>query len=169
MVDWTVSSETGEEPEDKKRFWISLAAGAGIVLILVAAIFLFTRQTGAPGAGAVEHLPFGAEEQAYAAHIHFLGLQMSRAANFLNQEITYVTGQVSNDGVRTIREVEVTLEFHDPFNQVVLRETRALLGAPRARPLEGGQRRDFQVSLEHVPDTWNHQYPSIQVTGLKLE
>ncbi len=169
MVERTASNETSAEPEDRKRLWISLAAGAGIVLILVAAIFLLTRQRSAPGAGAVERLPFGPDERAYAAHIHFLDLRMSRAANFLNQEVTYVTGQISNDGVRTIREVEVTLEFHDPFNQVVLRETRALLGTPRARPLPGGQRRGFQISLEHVPDTWNQQYPSIRVTGLRLE
>ncbi len=164
----TIGNEAGVEQEDKKRFRVSLAAGAGFVLIVLAALFVLTRQTRAPGAGAVERLPFGQEEQAYAARIHFLGLQMSRAANMLNQEVTYITGQVSNDGVRTIREVEVTLEFRDQFNQVVLRETRPLLGA-RARPLGGGERRGFQVSLEYVPEAWNQQYPSIQVTGLQLE
>ena len=168
MEPGTIGNEAGVEQEDKQRFRVSLAAGVGFVLIVLAALFLLTRQTKVPGAGAVEHLPFGQEEQAYAARIHFLGLQMSRAANMLNQEVTYVTGQVSNDGVRTIREIEVTLEFRDQFNQVVLRETRPLLGA-RARPLGGGERRGFQVSLEYVPEAWNQQYPSIQVTGLQLE
>lgn len=164
----TIGNEAGVEQEDKNRFRVSLAAGAGFVLILLAALFLLTRPMKAPGTGAVEHLPFGQEEQAYAARIHFLGPQMSRAANMLNQEVTYVSGQVSNDGARTIREVEVTLEFRDQFNQVVLRETRPLLGT-RARPLEGGERRGFQISLEYVPEAWNQQYPSIQVTGLQLD
>ena len=156
------------EGEEKRHFWISLALGAGVVVALALAVVFLTRPRGAGGPGAVQHLPFGPGEQAYATHIHFLDLQMSRASNLLNQEVTYVAGQISNDGVRTIREVEVTFEFHDPFNQVVLRETRWLLGA-RPRPLEGGQRREFQISLEFVPQTWNQQYPSIQVTGLELE
>ena len=156
------------EGEGKRQFWVSLAVGAGVVLILAVAVVFLTRPKNAAGPGAVQHLPFGPGEQAYATHVHFLALQMSRASNLLNQEVTYFAGQISNDGVRTIREVEVTLEFHDPFNQVVLRETRSLLG-PHARPLDGGQRREFQVSLEFVPQTWNQQYPSIQVTGLELE
>jgi hypothetical protein len=86
----------------------------------------------------------------------------------LNQEVTYVAGTVSNDGVATVKEVEVTFEFRDPFNQVILLETRRLLG-PNARPLNGGERRDFQVSLEYVPDEWNQQYPEIRVTGLLLQ
>ena len=92
---------------------------------------------------------------------------MARASNYLNQEVTYVAGMISNDGVETIREVEVAFEFHDPFNQVILRETRRLLG-PGAKPLAGGQRADFQVSLDYVPAEWNHQYPTIRILGVAL-
>lgn len=157
------------EGEDKNRLLVSFLAGLVIVL-LVGGGFVYFVSRNKPGAGgAVEPpLPFGAAEQAYAVHIHFLNPQMSRLANFLNQEVTYVSGTVSNDGARNLREIEVTLEFHDPFNQVVLRETRRLLGS-RAQPLGGGERRDFQVALEHVSAEWNQQYPSIKVTGLTIE
>jgi hypothetical protein len=64
--------------------------------------------------------------------------------------------------------VEVAFEFHDPFNQVILRETRRLLG-PGAKPIGGGERSDFQVSLEYIPAEWNQQYPTIRVTGLQLQ
>jgi hypothetical protein len=158
----------GDYREDKSRLPMALAAGTGVVLLLLAGLILVTRSMHTHGPAAEAKLPFGAAEQAYAERIHFLNVQMARATNFLNQEFTYVAGTISNDGTRTVRALEITLEFHDPLDQVVLRETQRLIGAS-TRPLEGGQRRDFQVTLDHVPATWNQQYPSIRVSGLILE
>jgi hypothetical protein len=154
--------------EDRSRLPIALAAGAAVVLVLFGGLLLVSRTMRTHGPAAVETLPFGAAEQAYAQRIHFTNMQMARATNFLNQEFTYVAGTISNDGTRTLRRLQVTLEFHDPLNQVVLRETQLLITSP-ARPLDGGQRRDFQVTLEHVPVTWDQQYPSIRVSGVVLE
>jgi hypothetical protein len=156
------------EREDRSRMPIALAAGAVVVLTLVAGLVLLTRLTQSHGPAAEAKLPFGAAEQAYAERIHFLNVQMARATNFLNQEFTYVAGTISNDGTRTLRALEVTLEFHDPMNQVVLRETQRLIGRSE-QPLDGGQRRNFQITLDHVPATWDQQYPSIRASGLILE
>jgi hypothetical protein len=153
--------------EDRSRLPIALAAGAGVVLLIIGGLMLLTRATRSHGPAAAESLPFGAAEQAYAQRIHFMNPQMARATNFLNQEFTYFAGTISNDGTRTLDRLQVTLEFHDPLNQVVLRETQLLIASP-ARPLDGGQRRDFQVTLDHVPATWDQQYPSIRVSGIVL-
>jgi len=158
----------GIQSEERSSFPIAFALGAAIVLLLVGGLVLASRFSRGKGNPADQRLPFGAAEQAAAGRIHFSDPEMARAANFLNQEVTYIGGVISNDGVAAIREVEVTLEFHDPFNQVILRETRRLLG-PNARALGGGERRDFQVSIEYVPDEWNQQYPTIKVTGLLLQ
>ena len=153
--------------EDRSRLPIALAAGAGIVLLLFGGLMLVSRTMRTQGPAATEALPFGAAEQAYAQRIHFTNMQMARATNFLNQEFTYIAGTISNDGTRSLQRLQATLEFHDPLNQVVLRETQLLITSP-ARPLDGGQRRDFQVTLEHVPATWDQQYPSIRVSGIVL-
>jgi hypothetical protein len=92
---------------------------------------------------------------------------MSLAANFLNQEVTFVFGTLENGGNRRIKQIEITLEFHDPFNQVVLRDAQRLF-LPTAVPLGAGQQRDFQVGYEHISAQWNNGYPSIRVTGLDL-
>jgi hypothetical protein len=154
--------------EDRSRLPMALAAGAGVVLLFLAGLILVTRTMKSHGPLAEEKLPFGAGERAYSERIHFINVQMARATNFLNQEFTYVAGTISNDGTRAVRALEVTLEFHDPLNQVVLRETQRLIGRS-AKPLEGGQRQPFQITLDHVPATWDQQYPSIRVTGLILE
>jgi hypothetical protein len=153
--------------EERSSFPIAFALGAAVVLFLVGGLILVDRFTRSKTPAGEVHLPFGAQEQAAAARIHFSDPQMARASNYLNQEVTYVGGVVSNDGVATIKDIEVTFEFHDQFDQVILRETRRLL-AQNARPMGGGERRDFQVSFEYIPDQWTQQYPSVRVTGLLL-
>jgi len=150
-----------------RQFPIAFAAGAVIVALVIGGLVLMSRGSHPTGASAEVKLPFGPAEQAYSEHIHFNGIQMAKANNFLNQEFTYVAGTISNDGARTIRGLTVVLEFRDPFNQVVLREDETFIGT-KDQPLGGGQRKDFQVTLEHVPAEWNQQYPSFRVTGLVL-
>ncbi len=154
--------------EEKSGFPAAFLAGVGVVLLLLGGVFLLTRSTKPAASATEQHLPMTETEQAYARQIRFLDLKMSRAANFLNQEVTFVFGSVVNDGARAIREIEVTIEFRDPFNQVVLRDTRRVFG-PRVAPLAAGQRREFQLGFEHLPTDWNRQYPSIRVTGLLLD
>jgi len=154
--------------ERKSAFPIAFLAGSAVVLFLVAGAYFWTQRSASDAAGGPRALPWGSAEQAYAEKIHFLDLKMSRAANLLNQEITYLDGILANDGDRTIQEIEVTVEFRDMVNQVVLRETQRPLGL-RPKPLLPLQRREFQLSFEHVPDDWNRQYPGIRTTGLVLE
>jgi len=162
-----MSPEEIPQREQRSQSPIAFAAGAVVVLLLLGGVILLSRGTHPNGAGAAARLPFGPTEQAYTEHIHFKDIQMAKANNFLNQEFTYIAGTLWNDGAHTIRALDVTLEFHDPFNQVILRETESVVG-PKDAALQGGQRRDFQITLEHVPVEWNQQYPSIRVTGLIL-
>lgn len=157
-----------EQPETKRGFGTALIVGAALMaMVLLGAFWLVQRQASEAARGE-QPLPFGPAEQAYAERIHFLDLKMSRATNFLSQEFTFLYGVIANDGNRTIRQMEITVEFHDQFNQVVLRDVQRVLGA-KAEPLNGGFRRDLELTFEHIPNDWNRQYPTIRVTGLMLE
>jgi hypothetical protein len=162
--------EPGESSyrEDRSRLPVAFAAGIVIVLILFGGLLLLTRVVQSHSPSAAAKLPFGAEEQAYAQRIHFVDIQLAHATNFLNQDFTYVAGAISNDGDRTVRALELTVEFHDPFKQVILRESQQVIG-PDTGTVGGGQRHDFQMTLEHLPATWNHENPALRVTGLILE
>ena len=153
--------------EDKREFPWALVAGAAVVVLLVGVVWFITSRR--PSETLQEaKLPFGAAEQAYTERIHFKDIQMQRAANLLNQEITFILGKVENAGTKSIAEMEVVIEFRDLMNQVVLRETQRLYGK-NVKPLPGGRSREFQFNFEHVPTDWNRQYPSFRVTGLRLE
>jgi hypothetical protein len=163
--------EPGESPArtSRSQFPLAFAAGACVVMLLGAGLVVTTRllQRHGPTASGVK-LPFGTAEQAYAAHIQFQDIHMARSSNLLNQQFTYIDGTVLNYGPRTVGALGVALEFHDPFGQLILRDTERLI-EPVAKPLGPGQSRDFEVTLEYVPAEWNQQYPAIRVTGLILE
>ena len=92
---------------------------------------------------------------------------MSRAENFVHQEVTMLSGDVGNAGDRALQQIEVTVEFHDSLNQVVLRETRHVLGTATGT-LGPGQQRSFVLSFERLPAVWDGRTPTVRVTGLKF-
>src|SRR5579859_4011047 len=106
------------EPEaERKEFSFALGVAAAAVVIVLAAFYLWPGRQSPYRAGAQQaHPPFGAEERAYAAKIQFENLALSRAENFLHQEVTTLAGDLINAGDRTLSEVEVTVEFADELN-----------------------------------------------------
>lgn len=154
--------------ESNNRAPVVLLVGAVAMIVIVGALYFASRYAPAPSTSPEQPLPMGAAEQAYAPQIQFLDLKVARAANFLNQEVTFVFGTTSNNGPRAIRQIEVTLEFHDVFNQVVLRDKQRLF-SPTAVPLAPNDRRDFQLTYESIPAQWNQASPTVKIVGLALE
>jgi hypothetical protein len=155
----------GEQQPDRGPFSFALLVAAAAVVIVLAGFYLWPgRQSPSRGAQEV-HPPFGPEEHAYAPKIVIENVALSRAENFLHQEVTILAGELANTGERTLREVEVTVEFYDDMNQIALRESRLAINSA-SPPLGPGARRTFDVSFEHIPTSWNMQQPAVRVTGL---
>lgn len=106
-------------------------------------------------------------EQEYAKNIEVANLAMSRAENFLHQEVTTLTGEVHNAGAESVSVLSLTTEFSDDMHQIVLRETRRVVETPRPA-LAPGERRTFEISFEHIPISWNMQAPAVTVSQLQL-
>jgi hypothetical protein len=157
------------ERDEGRQFPAAFVAGLIIVFIVVACAVGISRYAHSrESAAASVKLPFGPPEEAYASNLQFGNIQMARATNLLNQEFTYVAGTMTNSGNRSVAALQITLEFRDPFNQVVLRDSEQLITRTNA-PLGPGERRDFQITLEHIPVQWNQQDPLFHVTGLLLQ
>ena len=106
-------------------------------------------------------------EREYANKIDIGNIALSRAENFLHQEVTTLTGEVYNSGTEPVMGLRITAEFSDEMNQVVLRESRRVLGVPELA-LAPGEHRAFEISFEHIPDAWNMQVPAMRVSYLHL-
>lgn len=109
----------------------------------------------------------GPEERAYAGSVGVDHLEVSRAENFLHQEVTTLAGQIENGGDHSLASVELTIEFSDQMNQIAQRETRTLFGPP-GPPIPPGDHREFEVSFEHISSAWNMQQPTVKVTALQF-
>jgi hypothetical protein len=156
----------GEPPPDRGPFSFALMLAAAAVVIVLMGFYLWPgRQSPSRGGAQEIHPPFGPAERGYASKIKIENVALSRATNFLNQEVTILTGDLDNTGERTLREVELTVEFYDNMNQIALRESR-LAQTSAGPPVAPGERRSFEVSFEHLPTSWNRQLPAVQVTGL---
>ena len=156
----------GEQQPDRGPFNFALLVAAAAVVIVLAGFYLWPGRQSPSRSGVQEiHPPFGTAERAYASKIKIENLALSRAANFLNQEVTILTGELVNTGERTLQEVELTVEFYDDMNQIALRESHLALNSGNP-PLGPGERRSFDVSFEHIPSSWNMQLPAVRITGL---
>jgi hypothetical protein len=153
---------------DRGRFNFALILAAAAVLVIVGALYFLPGRQSPPGAAPPgTHFAFAAAEQAYASRMRIENIALSRAENFLHQEITTLNGELVNDGDRIVRGVEVTIEFSDELNQIALREARPVL-TPGSPSLIAGARRAFEVSFEHIPASWNMQQPAVRITGLQF-
>src|SRR5689334_16855860 len=154
------------EPPARGRFTFPFVVAAAAVVIVLTGLYLWPgRRSPSDGAPRGVHFPFGSAESTYASKIEVQGLALSRAENFLNQEVTILTGELINTGERTLTGIELTVEFVDDMNQIALRESRPAVAPPNP-PLAPGERRAFELSFEHIPTSWNMQMPTARVSGL---
>ena len=165
-----ISNAANDRTGNKGRVLIGLA---GVVLIAVVAFFLLRssppRQAApVPSAAAAQSQPtLGVEEQAYLASVGVDHLEVSRTENFLHQEVTTVSGEISNGGARPLESVELTIDFFDLENKLAQHEVRNLFGSP-GPPIEPDDHHEFELSFEHVAPTWNNRPPAVKVTSLQF-
>ncbi len=160
---------SGDSRASRRSLWPAMLISAAFVFLAVSAVVYWSSHGSQdlPGGRAASVLPFGPAEQAYASRIHFSSIKMSRASNFLNQEITYIDGQVDNAGDRDVLALDLSIQLSDSSGKVILQQTERIISSS-THPLPAGQRGQFHVGLEAVPDSWNRQYPDLRVVGLRL-
>jgi hypothetical protein len=140
---------------------VILIVAVGMVLLIAG--FLYFRSPAASPARLRTAMggPLGGDQKAYLPLLVFTDAHMSAAENFLGDTVTYLDVTVTNKGGRPVRRLDVQLEFVDPFNQVVLRETTHAV-TERTAPLKPGESRTIQVRFEHMPAEWNQAPPQMK-------
>jgi hypothetical protein len=113
----------------------------------------------------------------YAAKLPITNLQMSEATSFSGAKVTYIDGQITNTGDRTLTAISVQVGFHSdvgqfaqrlalPLNFIRTREPYIDTEPVSAAPIGPGQSRDFRLIFDTVPPDWNLQYPEIRVVSV---
>ena len=144
---------------------------AGLVVVL---IIVFILLAGRHDRASQQAIHAAQTPDAYASKIQIGNLQMSEATNFAGGKLTYIDGQVTNGGDRTVRGITVSVTFKNdvgeppqqqsmPVMLIRTREPYVDTEPVSAEPLKPGEHHDFRLIFDHVTATWNQQYPAIQV------
>jgi hypothetical protein len=137
--------------------WILVALGA--MAALVAGLALLRRPAGSSG----PRTEMTGEAKAYLSKIVVTDTRMSTAQNYLGDTITFLDGKITNQGSKSVRDVELQLEYVDTLGQVVLRDFTYPV-TTRMPSLDAEKTRAFRVSYDHMPADWNQAPPKITVT-----
>ncbi|MFT4113066.1 DUF2393 family protein [Silvibacterium sp.] len=148
---------------------------AGVLIVLVVGGLLVVSHHAQPanpgGAGLAAPDP-------YAASLKISDVKMSQTSNMAGAQLTYIDGNIANTGAKTVTAVTVQVAFKDftnvlaqkstmPLNLVRMREPYVDTEPVSAAPIKPGETREFHLIFDHVPDSWNQQYPELRVIGVE--
>jgi hypothetical protein len=161
------------EPEG--RSWLPwVIAGAVVVIVIVVLLVSGRRQPTGSAESASE------KPDPYASQLTIGDVQMSEAASFTGNKVTYVDGTITNKGDKTVTGVNVAVTFPNdigeppqrtpmPLMLIRTREPYVDIEPVSAEPLKPGQSHDFRLIFDHVSPTWNQKSPTIQVMHVQTQ
>ena len=162
--------------EKRERNWLPLVIAAAVVLVVaVVGIYMLER-----GRGGVQVTPVAAAPDPYAASLPISGLVMSESANLAGGKVTYLDGQITNIGNRTVTGVTVQVLFRDAAKEVAQNETLPLklirvrepyvdVEPVSAAPLKPGDGHDFRLIFDAVSPDWDGAYPQLRIVHVAAE
>jgi hypothetical protein len=164
-MDGLIQPSPPTQERDSSRRTIAITVAIVMLLAVVLAILLRSEPKGAAG------------PPPYAAHLKLSDLKMSAAENFVGATVSYIDGNITNTGNKTVTHAVVEVVFKDDMTQIVQRENIPLkvlkTGGPypeavdlSVTPLAPGQGRPFRLTFEGISAQWNHQYPEIRITDV---
>lgn len=158
--------------QESERNWTPFLAGLVAVLVVVGIITVVTRSKPSTNT----------QTDAYAAKVQLSDLKLSAAENYVGGTVTYLDLNITNTGDKTLTGAEMKAVFKNTLGQVVQTETlplhvltenkmggyEDLVDLSRA-PIGPGQTKTVRMTLEHISDDWDRQYPVMQLVNLKLK
>lgn len=152
-------------PVESESRWRAALIGIVLVVVAIGAIVLLSRGE--------KSTPTGPPP--YASKLKLSDLKLSAAQNFVGGTVTYLDGNISNTGDKTVTGVAVEVLFKNSMGQVSQKEDLPLhvlqTGGPyadvadlAAAPLAPGRTRQFRLTVEGAITTdWDQQYPELRV------
>jgi hypothetical protein len=155
---------------ERESNWKPILLGVAFVVVVVGVIALLLRSQ--PKTATPPH--------PYAVNLKLTDVKMSAAENFVGASVTYIDGNLTNAGDRTVTHAVIHATFKDSLGQIAqvedipLRILQTSGPYPDAvdlgvSPLAPGQSQPFRLTFEHVSSDWNHEYPELQVTEVSLK
>jgi hypothetical protein len=165
---------TEREPRSPLPWVISLVVA--LVIVLIGVVFTVTHRAQPVNPGGAGLAP----PDPYAASLPIGNLQMSQAGSVAGAQSTYIDGQITNTGQKTVTAITVQVAFHGFENPIARKETMPLTlirtrqpyvdtQPVAAAPIHPGETRDFRLIFDSLPQDWNQNYPEIRVIAVTAQ
>ena len=160
----------------ENRNWLPLAVAAAIVLAVAGGMVLIYEH----GKSAPAVTPISAATDPYAGNLTLSRLAMSESSNLAGGKVTYLDGQITNQGNRTVTGITAQVLFRDPAHEVAQNETQPLkiirtrdpyidVEPLSAAPLKPGDEQDFRLIFDTVAQDWDGVFPEIRIIHVDLK
>ena len=163
--------EAGNVLEDVSETWqrkgSSLGTIVAVIVLLVAcglAYFVWWQYENRPANRTV----LTEEAKQYLPYLDLSDVQMEAKESFLGHTIVSIEGKISNLGERTVRVVEVTCVFRDPYLNELGRQAVVIV-SPQGGVLNPGQTWPFRIAFDAVPQGWNQIMPNLYIAQIQFE
>jgi hypothetical protein len=134
-----------------------MAVVAALLVLGGLGFFLLTR-AGAPEPPKME---LTQEAEDYLQHLKLANVEMSAAENYFGGMVVEIVGDITNQGDRALRQVDVNCVFLDPYGQPLRREPVSIVRAKDG--LEPGETRRFRLPFDSLPEGWNQDVPALVI------
>ncbi len=162
-----------QRTDEEKRNWTPILVGLVVVVIVIACAALLLRSSGGKAAQATNP---------YTANLKIGDAKLSQTENYMGGTVTYLDVPITNTGDRALTGAQMHAVFKNSLDQVVQTETIPLHvlvenqmgGYPdlvdlSRSPIAPGQTKVVRMTLEHISDDWNRNYPEMQLVNLQLK
>ena len=167
-------------PQKEERNWVPFGVAIAIMLSVAAVAILILQRENGHARSAAASAPISAPLDPYAASLSIAHLAMSESGNLAGGKLTYLDGNIANQGARTITGVEVQVLFRDPAHEVAQNQTLPLmlirtrepyidLEPVSAAPLKPGSEQDFRLIFDSVSPDWDGAYPEILILHVETK
>ena len=164
-----------EQDEKSSGPWVGLGVGFVIIAAIIGGLIYSSRTSSDRYAAQPVVMNAASAADAYAAKLPIAGVTVSAADNMLGGTVTYVEGNVTNTGDKTVNGATVEVTFKNSMGQVVQRQTEPLwivqsrepavdVVTLTAAPLKPKDQREFRLSFERISADWDKQFPELRIT-----
>lgn len=113
-------------------------------------------------------LELSPEAKQYVRNLKLSDVEIKAHESYLKQMVVAIEGKIGNTGDRALKVVEIICVFYDAYNQVVLRQRVPIVSA-RMGGLKPGEIKTFRLPFDDLPESWNHQLPSLVIGGIQFQ
>lgn len=108
------------------------------------------------------------ESKAYLPNLELKKIQISAEESFLKQTIVRIEGELTNQGKRYLRSVDIHCVFREAYGQEVGRELVRIVGRQNNQ-LGPRETQFFRLAFDSVPTDWNQALPDLYVAQMIFE